>query len=238
VIFLHFLFDGGLKNGEKKASMNVKRWQMWVGLALIFVSLGLLFHANQQKSAAQADASDAHQQIDQLKAQLDELKSASVDTLKQENARLRQENQSYSQKLAKANNDLTLLTADKQKLTEQLQTARQALGMQQEHLQELTVENQHVAAVATTATAAAVAANRNACLENLRLIDAAKQVWALDNSKDLKDVPTAQDLASYLKGNAMPMCPSGGIYTIGAMDEAPSCSVHGRSPPLEPATPP
>jgi len=218
--------------------MNVKRWQMWVGLALIFVSLGLLFHANQQKIAAQKDASDARQQMDQLQSQLDELKASSVDTLKQENARLRAENQGYSQKLAKANNDFTLLTAEKQTLAGQLQTARQALGMQQEHLQQLTVENQQVAAVATTATAAAAAANRNTCLENLRLIDAAKQVWALDNSKDLKDVPTAQDLASYLKGNAMPLCPSGGIYTIGAMDEAPSCSVHGRSPPLEPATPP
>jgi regulator of replication initiation timing len=235
---LHFLFDGGVRNGEKKASMNVKRWQMWVGLALIFVSLGLLFHANQQKIAAQKDASDARQQMDQLQSQLDELKASSVDTLKQENARLRAENQGYSQKLAKANNDFTLLTAEKQTLAGQLQTARQALGMQQEHLQQLTVENQQVAAVATTATAAAAAANRNTCLENLRLIDAAKQVWALDNSKDLKDVPTAQDLASYLKGNAMPLCPSGGIYTIGAMDEAPSCSVHGRSPPLEPATPP
>jgi regulator of replication initiation timing len=237
-IFFHFLFDGGVRNGEKKESMNIKRWQMWVGLALIFVSLGLLFHANMQRSDAQKDASDAHQQIDQLQAKLDELKSASVDTLKQENARLRAENQSYMQKLAKANGDLTSLATDKQTLTGQLQMARQALGLQQEHLQELTTENQHVTAVASTATAAATAANRNTCLENLRLIDAAKQVWALDNSKDLKDVPTAQDLASYLKGNAMPVCPSGGTYTIGAMDEAPSCSVHGRSPPLEPATAP
>jgi hypothetical protein len=66
-------------------------------------------------------------------------------------------------------------------------------------------------------------------LENLRQIEAAKQEWAVDNAKAAKDVPTAQDLVPYLKGNVMPVCPSGGYYTIGAMDEAPTCSVSGHS---------
>jgi hypothetical protein len=39
----------------------------------------------------------------------------------------------------------------------------------------------------------------NACINNLRLIDAAKNQWALEGSKKPGDVPTAQDLKPYLK---------------------------------------
>jgi regulator of replication initiation timing len=202
--------------------MNVKHWLLWVCLALIFVSQVLLFRANQQKTSAQTDASEAHKLVDQLQAQLDDLKASSITTLSLDNARLRADNQSLAQKLALANTNLAVLLTANDKVSGQLQTARQALRMQQDHLQQLTVENQQ-------AQAETAAAQRDACLENLRQIEAAKQEWAVDNAKAAKDVPTAQDLVPYLKGNVMPVCPSGGYYTIGAMDEAPTCSVSGHS---------
>jgi hypothetical protein len=68
----------------------------------------------------------------------------------------------------------------------------------------------------------------NACINNLRQIDAAKNQWALEGSKKPGDVPTAQDLKPYLKNGALPVCPSAGIYTIGAVSNAPTCSISGH----------
>lgn len=64
---------------------------------------------------------------------------------------------------------------------------------------------------------------RNACINNLRMIDAAKAQWALEKGKNNGDVPTKEDLLPYLR--RWPVCPSGGTYTIGAIGELPTCSV-------------
>jgi len=231
--FFRFVFDGGLNNRENKAAMNVKRWLLWVCLAVIFVSQVLLFRANSQWSAAQADARDAHQQITLLQSQLDELKASSVATLSLDNARLREENQSLNQKLARANNDLTQLGADKTKIAGQLLTARQALELQQNHLQQLSVENQQQAQAMAPPPAPEMSPEdaRDACIDNLKAIDTAKQEWALEKNKDATDVPTADDLAPYLKGSVMPVCSAGGTYIIGAMNENPTCSVPGHALP-------
>jgi hypothetical protein len=69
----------------------------------------------------------------------------------------------------------------------------------------------------------------NACINNLRQIDGAKQQWALENGKINGDtVVTENDIKPYLrldaKGN-LPRCPSGGKYVIGKLDEPPTCSL-------------
>lgn len=69
---------------------------------------------------------------------------------------------------------------------------------------------------------------KNACINNLRQIDNAKQQWALENNKGNSAVPTARDLAAYLSGHEMPTCPKGGRYTIGRMSVAPKCSQPGH----------
>ncbi len=68
-------------------------------------------------------------------------------------------------------------------------------------------------------------AQANACINNLRQIDAAKQEWALENSKKSTDTPTQSDLTHYLKNGQWPTCPVGGTYTIGAVGVEPTCSV-------------
>jgi len=230
--FLRFWFDAGGRKRENMTSMNVKRWLLWVCLALLFISQVLLFRANQRATAAQADAREAREQASQLQIQIDELKASSVANLSLDNARLRSQNQQLATKMARANNDLTQLMLAKQKTDAQLQTARQALQLQQDHLQQLTVENQQVQAAAQPAAPATPEPSadeaRELCLQNLRAIDAAKQLWALEYNKDAKDTPTPQDLLPYLKGNAMPVCPAGGVYLIGSMDQPPICSVPGH----------
>ena len=71
-------------------------------------------------------------------------------------------------------------------------------------------------------------AMQNACVNNLRQIDAAKQQWALQNSKGAGDVPTEADLKPFLKDGVFPICPGGGTYTIGAVSNSPTCSVPGH----------
>jgi hypothetical protein len=67
---------------------------------------------------------------------------------------------------------------------------------------------------------------QNACINNLRIIDAAKQQWALEKGKKDGDVPTQDDLLPYLGRNGQfPRCPQGGTYTINAIGELPTCSI-------------
>jgi membrane protein involved in colicin uptake len=71
----------------------------------------------------------------------------------------------------------------------------------------------------------------NACINNLRLFDAAKQQWALEQRKTANDTPTMADLQPYLGHGAtgeMPSCPDGGVYTIGTVGEKPACSIPGH----------
>ncbi|HVU08508.1 MAG TPA: hypothetical protein VHG89_08205 [Verrucomicrobiae bacterium] len=72
---------------------------------------------------------------------------------------------------------------------------------------------------------------RNACINNLRQIDAAKQQWALEKNKKGDDVPTWDDLKPYLYGSVPLHCPAGGEYTINAVSERPTCSIAGHQLP-------
>jgi general secretion pathway protein G len=71
-------------------------------------------------------------------------------------------------------------------------------------------------------------AYKNACIVNLRQIDGAKQIWATENKKGDNDVPTESDIAPYLS-KGMPSCPGGGTYTIGAVDQNPTCDRPGHT---------
>jgi competence protein ComGC len=75
---------------------------------------------------------------------------------------------------------------------------------------------------------------KNACINNLRLIDAAKQQWALENRKRSTDTPAMSDLRPYLgRGiqGEMPTCPNGGVYTLHSVGQPPTCSIPGHDLP-------
>jgi hypothetical protein len=71
-------------------------------------------------------------------------------------------------------------------------------------------------------------AQMNACINNLRQIDAAKNEWALENNKKSTDTPTQNDLTHYMKNGQFPTCPKGGVYSIGPAGEPPTCSIPGH----------
>ena len=70
-------------------------------------------------------------------------------------------------------------------------------------------------------------ARRGACVNNLRLIDAAKEQWALETNAAPDASVADTDIEPYLKGNAMPVCPGSGTYAVGDMDVLPTCSLSG-----------
>ena len=67
-------------------------------------------------------------------------------------------------------------------------------------------------------------AQKNACINNLRMIDSGKQQWALENKKSDADTPPDASVALYIKNNRFPTCPAGGTYTTGAVNTDPTCS--------------
>jgi hypothetical protein len=70
-------------------------------------------------------------------------------------------------------------------------------------------------------------AQMNACINNLRQIDNAKQQWALENHQGKDSVPTWADLQKYLdaKQTTPLKCPADGTYSINAVGESPTCTV-------------
>jgi prepilin-type N-terminal cleavage/methylation domain-containing protein len=77
-------------------------------------------------------------------------------------------------------------------------------------------------------------ARKNTCINNLRLIDAAIQQWALENNKNGSDPVVLDSLTVYLNrggtgqvngtGAGAVKCPSGGTYSATSVDTKPACS--------------
>ncbi|MES1180520.1 MAG: hypothetical protein ABUL66_01515, partial [Verrucomicrobiota bacterium] len=72
-------------------------------------------------------------------------------------------------------------------------------------------------------------ANRNKCINHLRLLDAAKQQWALENSKSENATPSMEDVLKYLGNTQIAQCPCGGHYILGSVGNLPMCSLEGHS---------
>jgi hypothetical protein len=76
---------------------------------------------------------------------------------------------------------------------------------------------------------APTASQANACINNLRQIDAAANQFALENKKKTGDpIRFTSDLTPYIKldpAGHIPACPSGGIYKCAAVGDNPTCSL-------------
>jgi hypothetical protein len=75
----------------------------------------------------------------------------------------------------------------------------------------------------------------NACVNNLRQIDAAINEWALEQGKTNGTVVTEDDVKPYIKLNSkgkVPGCPDGGKYIYGKVGDIPqiSCSLSTATP--------
>ena len=60
-------------------------------------------------------------------------------------------------------------------------------------------------------------AQLNSIVNNLRILESAKDQWALEAKKGTGDVPTSANLTDYLKNNTMPSKVVGETYNINAV---------------------
>jgi len=203
--------------------MNLKRWFAWLCLALMLVAEILLFRAIREKDAALTEARENKIQMRQMQKELDDLKNSNTGLQAVEISKLLKQNAILTNRLAKAQAAADQLKSEMVQTAQQLATARTALQLQQNHLQELQTENRLV----TDAGLAII--HRNTCINNLRQIDGAKQQWALEKNKTVDAVPSAKDLLPYLKDGIFPVCPDGGAYLINNVDALPACTVSGHT---------
>src|SRR5512145_2331715 len=69
-------------------------------------------------------------------------------------------------------------------------------------------------------------AQRTACVANLKAIEGAKGMWALEMRKTDADVPSDGDLFGADKPiREKPYCPAGGTYDLKAVSEKPTCTI-------------
>jgi len=73
-----------------------------------------------------------------------------------------------------------------------------------------------------------------ACINNLRQIESAKQQWALENNQPLSATPVQSVLMPFLGHGpvgAWPTCPASGTYAINPVSTTTTCSVAGHALP-------
>jgi len=69
---------------------------------------------------------------------------------------------------------------------------------------------------------------KNACINNLRQLDGAKQQWALETKQLSTASPGQASIQPYLgRGTtgSYPQCPANGSYTINNVSTAPTCNI-------------
>jgi len=196
--------------------MKLKDLFLGLCIAALLVSEVFLFSANQQKRDALNKMNAAQHDTAAAQAKLQQVQST-ADSEAMDNMRLNAENKSLTRKLSDLQNQNSTLNNVSEQLSQQLTSAEQAALQQQEQIQQMQYQSQQTQA----------GNEQTACMNNLRQIDAAKNEWALETGKAVGAMPSEQELLPYLTGGVFPVCPSGGVYTIGAIGTPPACSIHG-----------
>jgi preprotein translocase subunit SecF len=210
--------------------MRLKGWFLWLCLAVLVAGEVLIYRSNQQRDAALVGEREARHHAAQATADLDQFKASAAFAQGAEGDRLRRENQNLTQTITQLEAETNHLQQVNQQLAQQLASIRNAAQQQQAQLQQWESAGRQ-ASIAVQQAQDQAAANRDACIKNLRLIDAVKQQWALEHNKTDVDVPTRQDLIPYFPNNIFPACPSSGAYNINAVGLPPTCSTPGHAIP-------
>ncbi len=184
-----------------------------------------LFRAYRDRDELQTGLNRAQVELRQATDERDELRNSNAGLQAAEINRLRRQNQILTNQVSHCRGALEQLAVESQSNAVHLAVARTALRLQQGHLEELKEQNDQILDASVTVIA------RKTCINNLRLIDDAKQLWAADNDKVETVRPTVKDLLPYFKDRVFPECPGGGTIYLNAVNEVPTCSVSGHALP-------
>lgn len=222
-------------------------------LLIACVALGGVFYGYWRKSNSElAELRQENEALVEQNLKIQESVTAQDQAGAEELARLKQENT----ELLRLRNEVRQLREERKALGVQVQSAQQQAQQLQEQAhateQRLAAQVQAAAQAAQSVQVGAVPPGlsaaeaemfrrrygiapqtnpQEACLNILRQLDGATQQWALENRKPGISVPTAQDLTPYLRGETLPTCPQGGIYTLHAANASPTCTVPGHALP-------
>ena len=75
---------------------------------------------------------------------------------------------------------------------------------------------------------ARVNAQKRACIHNLRIIDAGKDQWALENRQQTGMWVRKVQINAYIKGGRTPQCPTAGTYRYRRVGVPPICTIEGH----------
>jgi len=194
----------------------------WVVVVLLLGGVYFLFSANKAKEAEIARLTADSGEIENLRRENDDLKKQTVSG--EELAKLRKDSEealklrAEAQRLNTQNKQLNSKLAALQAQQTQAQQAQQPLATENQSLRTEAQQAQQVQTLVQQQT--------DACINNLRQIEAAKQQWALENHKASTDIPAAADITPYLPKQVA--CPAGGTYNINAVNVPATCSVPGH----------
>jgi predicted phage tail protein len=238
--------------------MKVRLLVPWLLTLGSLAGMGWFYSANQSKETELTALRADSQQLQQLRADGEDAKNAQAQTASEELTRLRKDHEELLrlrnevQKLRGDKQQLSGQVQAAQSQAERAQAQAQAQAQAIKLAQAASTNNPDPQAAAQAfaaryglpRTPAQVdpatglpqpadpqQAAANSCINNLRLIEAAKQQWASVAGKPKGALLTAADLLPFLPNNTMPTCPAGGIYTLNPVGLAPICNMPGHTVP-------
>jgi len=207
----------------------------WLCVVALVAGLLVLRSRSKEWETELAALRQANQELKKTRVEEEDLKKIQAQV--EELGRLRKENE----ELHRLRNEVRQLREEKQGAARGGQSGQppsaqpradaSAPPQLQRQLQQLMAENERLRAENQQFQQLQVAqatSPANACMNNLRIIEGAKDQWALENKKGVGDTVSAQDIQPYLKNNALPVCPQGGVYTLNAVGALPTCSLPGH----------
>jgi TolA-binding protein len=199
----------------------------WLCAAGLLAAAGSFYFSNQKLQAEVAQLRQENQALQTPKATEEPGQQAQISA--DELARLRKDNED----LLRLRNDVRQLRQEKQQLSTQLQTMQNQADAQARaaaaHPPPIPTPGLTPEQMAAVKPALDLAANN--CINNIRIIEAAKQQWATVNQKPPYTLVAVTDITPYLPRNMMPVCPSGGSYTLNGVGVPPTCTVAGHALP-------
>ena len=203
----------------------------WIFILALLGGVYFLYSANREKDAQLAKLNLESAELDKLRAENEELRKLPAQDA--ELARLRKENE-----------DVLRLRNEVQWLHDQTKQLNAQLGAAQAHVNQAQTQGavpqqvqQQLAQLAEENKTLRGDAQKyqeqdaSVCINNLRMLDGAKQAWAVEHKAAPTDAPTLAELLVYLGPGAANklVCPKGGTYTVNNIQTPPACSVAGHA---------
>lgn len=207
----------------------MKTFLPWILVVAFAACAGAVYFSGTAKDQQLSQLREQVAQMDAMRTQVDELQkqaAANADQI----ASMQKDNA----ELLKLRGQVRQMQDENAQMAKQLSTAQTQAARSQAEAQQ--VQARATESAKQMAEQQILQARQNAgaaaaCINNLRIIDGAKQQWALEKNKTANDIPQPVDILPYIPNanGQFPQCPGGGRYTLNAVSKAPTCSIPGHA---------